>query len=105
LGHFFHGGHPYGGIGRRDLKHLQTTAQTNLVQQLFGVLYPLMGSEISFQEKAASGLSPTHEDGVGPGLEPFQNVDDVDAAGAPVFDDAHRGRVLHRAEPAISAAV
>jgi hypothetical protein len=95
LGHFFDYGHPLGGIGRGDLKHFQAAAQTNFVQQLLGVLYPFAGSEISFQEMAAAGLSPAHEDGVSPGLEPLQNVDNVDAAGAQVLDDAYRGRVLH----------
>jgi hypothetical protein len=62
---------------------------------MLGVLYTLAGSEISFQEMAAPGLSPAHEDGVGPGLEGLEDVEDVDAAGAQVLDDAHAGRVLH----------
>jgi hypothetical protein len=96
LGHFMNRGHPLGGIGRRNLKHLQAVRlQADLVQQLFGVLYPLSGSEISFQEMAAAGLSPTHEDGVGPGFEPFEDMDNVDAAGAQILDDAHGGRILH----------
>jgi hypothetical protein len=95
LGHFLDRGYPLGGIGRRDLKHLQAAPQANFVQQLLGVLYPFASSEISFQEMAAAGLSPAHEDGVGPGLEPLQNVDDVDAAGTQILNDAHRGRVLH----------
>jgi hypothetical protein len=95
LGHFLDRGHPLRGIGRGDLKHFQAAAQTNFVQQLLGVLYPFASSEISFQEMAAASLSPAHEDSVGPGLEPLQNVDDVDAAGTQVLDDAHRGRVLH----------
>ena len=44
LSHLVDRGYPFRGIRRGDFKHLQAVpAQTYLIQQLFGVLYPLAG--------------------------------------------------------------
>jgi len=93
--HFFHGFGKQFGIGGTDMKHLQPiTPYTDFIQQYFCVLHSFPCSEISFQEMTITDLSPAQEDGIRPGLKRFQNMNRFDFAGAKIFDNPDRPRVL-----------
>jgi hypothetical protein len=60
-----------------------------------GIFNAFSGSEISFQEMTAPGLSPSHQDGVGPSLKALQNMKDINTTSAEIFNDSNTGRILH----------
>lgn len=70
---------------RADLKHFQAlAAQSDFIQQGFGMLDPLIGSDISFQEMAVADLSPTHENRIRPDLQGLEQMEHLDFSGTEV---------------------
>jgi hypothetical protein len=62
-------------VGRAHIEHFQPFRfNTDLLQQLPGVAYPLFCSQISFQEMAAAFLSASDEGGIGAIFECLQQV-------------------------------
>jgi hypothetical protein len=82
------------------MKHLKPVfLDPNLLEQLPGIVYLLLGSGISLQEMALSLKSPRDENGIGTPFKGRKEVKDIKAARARELDDAHRGRVFQPHRP------